>query len=397
VTTIALVAGEHSGDVLAAGLIGALRERLPEAVFEGVAGPRMVEAGCRPLLRTEELAVMGMVEVLGHLGRLLRIRRRLIEHFTAHPPDVFIGIDSPDFNLNLEARLRAAGIRTVHYVSPTVWAWRRGRVRKVARAVDLLLALFPFEVQFYENLALRATAVGHPLADEIPLRTDRAAARARLGLAPERSVIALLPGSRLSEVRRLGEAFAGTAAWVAERRTDVRFIAAMASPSLRDVFEGALRRISPELKVTLSNGDARAVVTASDVVLTASGTATLEALLLKRPMVVAYRVAALSYHLAKDLRLVKVKRIALPNLLAGENLVEEFIQNDVVPPRLGPAILRWLDEPWAVRRLQNRFDGIHRDLRRNASARAANAVLGLLDTAPGVRPAPGGEDRGGDG
>lgn len=377
---IALVAGETSGDMIGAGLIRSLRARVPEVVFEGVAGPLMVAAGCRAWQPMERLSVMGLVEVLGRYRELRALRADLIRRLRDDPPDVFVGIDAPDFNLGLEARLRAAGIPTVHYVSPTVWAWRRGRLRTIARAVDLMLTLFPFEEEFYREHAVAVSYVGHHLADAIPDRTDARAARAALGLAGAGELIALLPGSRESEVRRLAEVFVQAAHWCAQRRPGVRFAAPFASRSTRAQFEAALARY-PGLSCTLFDGRSREVMAAADAVLLASGTATLEAMLLKRPMVVAYRLAPLTYWLAR--RLLYIEHYALPNLLAGELLVPEFVQDAATPPALGGALLDQLATPERTRRLQERFGELHRALRRDANERAAEAVLALIE-APGA-------------
>jgi lipid-A-disaccharide synthase len=373
---IGIVAGEASGDLLGEGLIRAIRARAPDAVFEGVAGPRMVAQGCTALYPLERLAVMGVVEVLGRYRELRAARTRLIRHFISDPPAVFIGIDAPDFNLGLEKPLRAAGIPTVHYVSPTVWAWRRGRLRAIARAVDLMLTLFPFEAEFYREHEIAVRYVGHHLADAIPDHTDARAARGALGLPAEGELIALLPGSRESEVGRLAELFVQTAHWCARQRPGLRFAAPFVSPATRALFEAALAR-HPGLSCTLVDGRSREVMAAADAVLLASGTATLEAMLLKRPMVVAYRLAPFSYWLIR--RLLYIDRYALPNLLAGETLVPEFVQEAATPPALGQALLDLLGDPARVRRLQERFSLLHHTLRQGANERAAEAVLGLIE------------------
>ncbi|MGE3482275.1 MAG: lipid-A-disaccharide synthase [Gammaproteobacteria bacterium] len=372
---IGIVAGEASGDLIGEGLIDAILRRAPGAVFEGVAGPRMAARGCRALYPMDRLAVMGLVEVLGRYRELRAARARLIEHFIADPPDVFVGIDAPDFNLGLEARLRAAGIPTVHYVSPTVWAWRRGRLPAIARAVDLMLALFPFEAEFYREHAIDVRYVGHHLADAIPDHTDARAARAALGLPAEGGLVALLPGSRESEVGRLAGTFVQAAHWCAQRRPGLRFAAPFATPATRARFEAVLAR-HPGLDCTLFDGRSREVMAAADAVLLASGTATLEAMLLKRPMVVAYRLAPLSYWLMK--RMLYIDRYALPNLLAGEALVPEFVQDAATPPALGRALLDLLEAPGRVQALQERFGALHRALRQGANERAAEAVLDLV-------------------
>lgn len=375
---IAIVAGELSGDLLGAGLMAALRVHYPQLRFTGIGGPAMLAQGFQTIFPMEQLAVMGLVEVLRHLPELLARRRQLCRQFIADPPLALIGIDAPDFNLGLERQLRAYGIPTVHYVSPSVWAWRPWRVRKIARAVDLMLTLFPFEAGFYQQHGVRVRAVGHPLADAIPLRNDSAAARRTLGLpAPDEApVIALLPGSRLGEVSRLGPLLLETALWLNARRPELRFVLPAATPHLYETLAGMQAERAPALPLTLVQGQSREAMAAADVVALASGTATLEAMLLKRPMVVAYRVAPATAWLAR--RLVRVSHFALPNLLAGQELVPEFIQEAATVENLGPAVLRWLDEPLARERLTAEFDALHRELRCDASRQAADAVVELL-------------------
>ena len=376
---VAIVAGELSGDLLGAGLMAALRAHYPQLHFTGVGGPAMLAQGFRTAAPLERLAVMGLVEVLRHLPDLLALRRQLYRQFIADPPLAFVGIDAPDFNLGLERRLRAHGIPTVHYVSPSVWAWRPWRVRKIARAVDLMLTLFPFEAAFYREHGVPVRAVGHPLADAIPLRSDPMTARRALGLpvmADDAPLVALLPGSRLGEVGRLGPLLLETAVWLNARRPDLRFVLPAATPRLHEVLAGMWAERAPALSLTLAQGQSRAAMAAADVVVLASGTATLEAMLLKRPMVVAYRVAPTTAWLAR--RLVRISHFALPNLLAGRELVPEFIQEAATVENLGSAVLRWLDEPLARDRLTAEFDALHRELRRDASRQAAEAIVELL-------------------
>lgn len=375
---IAVVAGEASGDNLGAALITALRARLPGVRVIGVAGPRMRAAGCEALAEAEELAVMGLTEVLRHLPRLLRLRRRLLAQFTAARPDVFIGIDAPEFNLGLAARLKAQGLRTVQYVSPQVWAWRQGRVRGIGAACDRILCLLPFEPPFYERYGIAARFVGHPLADQFPMTPDRAAARTSLGLSSEDTVVAVLPGSRMGEVSRLAAPFAGAAAWLAARRPGVRFVAPMVNAAVRARFDAAWSASAPGVAVQLVDGRAREVLAAADVVLVASGTATLETLLSKRPMVVAYRLGALTAFLLRRLGLVKVRHFSQPNLLAGGEVVPEFFQEAATPEALGGALLAWLDAPQRVAPLQATFTEVHGRLRRGGADLAAQAVLELL-------------------
>lgn len=378
---IALVAGETSGDLLGAGLIRAIRARVPYARFEGIAGPRMIEAGCEALYPAERLAVMGVAEVLARLRELRAIRADLQRRLIADPPDVFVGIDAPEFNLGLEARLRAAGVRTAHYVSPQVWAWRRGRLRGIARSVDLMLTLFPFEATFYEEHGIPVRFVGHPLADLIPDRADRGAARDALGIAGDGPVIAILPGSRASEVGRLAEVFVRTAAWCHERRPELRFVTPLVDGKTRALFEQALQGHAG-LSLEIIEGRSREAMAAADAVLLASGTATLEAMLLNRPMVVAYRMSRLSYWLAR--RLLYIDRYSIPNLLAGGDIVPEFIQDAARPEAMGAALLAWLDDHGRSERMQARFSVLHAALRCGADERAADAVLGLAMPGPGA-------------
>jgi lipid-A-disaccharide synthase len=375
--TIGLVAGESSGDNLGAALIGAIAARAPGTRFVGVAGPRMLAAGCERLADAEELAVMGLFEVLHHLPRLLKLRRRVREAMLELRPDVFVGIDAPEFNLGLAASLHDAGLRTVQYVSPQVWAWRRGRAGRMARFLDLVLCLLPFERAVYEQAGLHAIFVGHPLADQLPLVPDPVAARRDLGIAPEARVVAILPGSRAGEVARLADDFAGTAAWLAARRPGLVFVAALANGGARSAFAAALGRRAPGVDVRLVEGRTQVVLTASDVVLVASGTATLETLLCKRPMVVAYRLGGLTAFLLRGLGLLKVPFFSQPNLLAGRQVVPELAQGDVSPPQLGQELERWLDKPEDVRGLQALFTDLHGQLRRGASGQAADAILAL--------------------
>jgi lipid-A-disaccharide synthase len=375
---IAVVAGEASGDNLGAALITALRARSPDARIIGVAGPRMRAAGCEALADAEELAVMGLTEVLRHLPRLLKLRRGLITRFTAARPDVFVGIDAPEFNLGLAARLKAQGIRTVQYVSPQVWAWRQGRVRGIGEACDRILCLLPFEPPFYERHGIAARFVGHPLADQFPMEPDRGAARSGLGLPAGETVVAVLPGSRMGEVSRLAAPFAGAAAWLAARRPGLRFVAPMVNAAVRARFEAAWAQAAPGVPVQIVDGRSRDVLAAADVVLVASGTATLETLLSKRPMVVAYRLGAVTAFLLQRLGLVKVQHFSQPNLLAGREVVPEFFQDAATPEALGAAVLDWLESPERVAPLQATFADVHAQLRRGGADLAAEAVLELL-------------------
>jgi lipid-A-disaccharide synthase len=374
-----LVAGETSGDNLGAKLIHALRQRWPNARFAGIAGPRMIEEGCEPWERVESLSVMGLVEVIPHLPRLLRIRRELLERLRADPPDVYVGVDAKEFNLRLAPRLKAQGIAVVQYVSPQVWAWRQGRVRTIGQAVDLVLCLLPFEKPFYDAHHVKAEFVGHPLADQVPLHLDAQAARGTLDVHATGPVIALLPGSRGGEVSRLGPDFAATVAWLSERRPEIHFIAAMANARVRAAFEQALTAAGVRDRVQVFDGRAQEVMAASDVILLASGTATLEATLVKRPMVVAYRLSWLTSLLLKHLKLFKAPFFAQPNLLAGRQVVPEYFNQDVRADVLGPALIGQLERADRAELVQT-FAGIHETLKRDASTRAAEAITELLRT-----------------
>ena len=367
---IALVAGEASGDILGAGLMRALKVQHPAVEFIGVGGPLMQAEGLVSYFPMERLSVMGLVEVLGRLRELMARRKKLIKSLIAERPDVFIGIDAPDFTLNIELKLRQAGIKTVHYVSPSVWAWRQKRVLKIREGCDLMLTLFPFEAKFYEEQGVPVRFVGHSLADAIPLEADRCAARAELGLA-DGPLIALMPGSRGGEVGRLGALFLDTAERLRAMRPGVRFIMPCASPERRVQLEELLA--SRDLPVTLLDGRSHQALAACDAVLIASGTATLEALLYKRPMVVAYRLAPLTYWILK--RMVKSPYISLPNLLAQRLLVPELLQDDATPEALALTLSPLID---GGEEQTLGFDQIHRTLRRDASNQAADAVLNLI-------------------
>jgi len=377
---IGIVAGESSGDILGAGLIRAIRQHRPDAVFEGVAGPLMQAAGCKALYPAETLAVMGLFEVLRHLPRLLKVRKHLREHFIADPPDVFVGIDSPDFNLGLEESLRRHGIPTVHYVSPSIWAWRPKRVFKVGRAADLTLALLPFEPPLYQQHGFKATFVGHPLADSVPAQPDKRALREVLHLPQDRPVVAILPGSRGSEVQRLGPVFLRTAAWMCQRKPELQFVIPAATPALNQLLKRQIRTLEPDLPVTLVEGHSHEALGAADAVLLASGTAALEALLLRCPMVVAYKVSSLTYNVVMGLKLLRIKNVSLPNLLAERDLVPEFMQARASPEELGPAVLRLLDDKQARDTQLRGLEALMGVLRVGADARAADAVLGLADS-----------------
>lgn len=367
---VALVAGEASGDILGAGLMQALKAQYPQIEFIGVGGPLMQAQGLTSYFPMERLAVMGLVEVLGRLPELLSRRKRLIRTLIDAKPDVFIGIDAPDFNLTVELKLRQAGIKTVHYVSPSVWAWRQKRVLKIREACDLMLTLFPFEAQFYQDHQVPVRFVGHPLADTIPQQADRHSARDSLNLLQDQPVVALLPGSRGGEVARLGSLFLDAAVRLRTLRPGIQFVLPCASPERRAQLEQML--VGRDLPLTLLDGRSHEALAACDAVLIASGTATLEALLYKRPMVVAYKVAPLTYRILK--RLVTSAYISLPNLLAERLLVPEMIQDAATPEALAQLLAPLLDGGEVQ---TEGFDVIHRALRRDASVQAATAVLQL--------------------
>jgi lipid-A-disaccharide synthase len=371
---IALVAGEASGDILGSGLMRALKARHPDAEFIGVGGPLMEAEGLTSYFPMERLSVMGLVEVLGRLKELLARRKALIQTLIGEKPDVFIGIDAPDFTLNIELKLRQAGIKTVHYVSPSVWAWRQKRVLKIREGCDLMLTLLPFEARFYEEQGVPVRFVGHPLADTIPLQADREAARAQLKLGSE-PVVALMPGSRGGEVGRLGALFFDAAERLLAARPDLRFVLPCASPQRRAQIEQLLE--GRDLPLTLLHGQSHVALAACDAVLIASGTATLEALLYKRPMVVAYQMAPLTFWILK--RMVKSPYVSLPNLLAQRLLVPELLQDAATAESLAGALLPLLTNGATQ---TAGFDEIHRTLRRDASNQAAEAVLNLIGASP---------------
>lgn len=374
---IALVAGEASGDQLGAALIDQLRKSHPQAQFIGVGGKKMRAAGMDTWWDAEELALFGLFEVLSHLPRLFRLRRNLRRRLTERKPDVFIGIDAPDFNLGLEIKLRKLGIKTVHYVSPTVWAWRQRRVRKIGRAADLVMCLFPFEPDFFKSHGVPAVYVGHPMADQIQPDHDPASARARLQLDPSAPTVALLPGSRASEVSRLAEPMIGAARLLAAEQPDMQFVTAMANEKVRGIFEDTMQRLDFR-EIHMVDHDPRTVIAAADAVMSASGTATLETLMVNRPMTVAYRVSTATYQMAKHLKLVRPQLFSLPNILAGELLVPELIQHEATAIRLAAETTRWLDPEGPRETLRQRFLEIHDQLRCNASKKAAEAICALL-------------------
>lgn len=373
---IGIVAGEASGDILGSGLIRALKKKYPDLSVEGVGGELMIAEGCRSLYPMERLSVMGLIEVLGRLPELLRLRKKLVQHFIQTPPDVFIGVDAPDFTLKMEGALKEKGIPTVHYVSPSVWAWKQKRIYKIKQTTDLLLSLFPFEAQHYAPTQQRIAFVGHPLADSIPRSVDVDAAREKFAVKEGETIIALLPGSRGSEVKYLAEPFLQTAQWLNERLDRVRFIIPAANSHRHDQLHQLIADKYAELNIQLVIKHSRDVMAISDAILIASGTATLEATILKKPMVVAYKMAGLTYALYS--KMVSSRFISLPNLLAEEELVPEILQQEVRPEILGPALLKALQDKAYRTYLEKRFTQIHHQLHQNADEKAADAIVGLL-------------------
>ena len=374
---IALVAGEASGDLLGAGLVRELKKRFPDARFAGIGGPRMLAEGFEAWHESSELAVMGLAEVLRHLPRLLRLRAGLRRRLLDWRPDVFIGIDAPDFNLGLERKLKQAGIRTVHYVSPSVWAWREGRAAKIGRSADRVLCLFPMEPPIYQRHGIDARFVGHPLAEAFEAVPDRRAARERLGLAQDIPVLAVLPGSRQGEIQRLWPTFINAARLVTLQMPGLAVAVPAADPACRAAIEAGLAK-SQLANVALYDGQAHDVMVAADVVLLASGTAALEAMLAKRPMVVGYRISALTYRLVMALGMMRVSTYSLPNVLANEPIVPELMQHDCTPENLAESVMLWFRDEDARATLLPRYEHIHAKLRGNADAAAADAVAELL-------------------
>ena len=378
---IGIVVGEASGDILGAGLIRALKDRLPNLEAVGIGGERMLAEGFHSLFPQERLAVMGFVEPLKRLPELLTMRRSLRRYFLENPVDVFIGIDSPDFNLTLEQQLKKAGIKTVHYVSPSVWAWRQGRIKKIAAAVDLVLTLFPFEARFYREHNVPVKFVGHPLADQLPLVPDERSAKAWLldqsAVPPEKTVIALLPGSRRGEVKLLGPIFWQFAHQLSGIKTDVHFVVAAANALRKQQIEQQLMELSAKLPITVIEGQSHRVMAAADMVVMASGTVTLEAMLLKKPMIVTYKMAPLSAWIIG--RLLTSKYVALPNLLADKRLVPELLQDQATPENITAEVLNLLDNPDKAKALSDYFCDIHRQLQCDADQQAAEAVLSLSE------------------
>jgi lipid-A-disaccharide synthase len=378
VVRIAMVAGEASGDLLASHLIAALKAKLPDAVFYGIGGPRMEAQGFDAWWPMEKLAVMGYVDALKHYREISGIRRRLKKRLLELRPDIFIGVDAPDFNLGLETDLKSAGITTIHYVSPSIWAWRGGRIKKIARAVNRVLALFPMEPPLYEKERIPVTYVGHPMADSIPLETSKNAVREKLGIPRDKPVFALLPGSRQGELAMMGETFVETAKIIRERYLpDALFVVPLTTRETRLQFETAIyTQQAGDVPFRLLFGHAQDALGAADVSLVASGTATLEAALIKRPMVIAYKIAKLSYWIMK--RLAYLPYVGLPNILAGRMLVPELLQDDATPENLAEALVKLYEDKDNAEAIAEAFTDIHYQLRQNTAEKAANAVIECL-------------------
>ena len=378
IKTIAMVAGEASGDLLASQLMMAIREIRPNVRFVGIGGPKMLAAGMQVLYPMEKLSVMGYIEVLRHYREIAGIRRSLRNHLIDNPPDLFIGIDAPDFNFDLELALKQHGIPTVHYVSPSIWAWRGERIHKIKRAVSHMLALFPFEVPLYESAGVPATYVGHPLADILPEKPNRVEMREQMRIQPPHAkVFAMLPGSRKSEVRQLARTFIQTARLIIKTIPDAQFLVPLGSRETRNIFEEAIwHEDAHDLPITLLFGHAHDAMIAADGVLVASGTATLEAALLKRPMVITYKMSPFSYWLAK--RKQYLPYVGLPNILSKKFVVPELLQEDATAENLAQALINLVANKQAVTELEERFGAMHHMLKQEAAHKAAQAIMPFL-------------------
>ena len=372
----ALIAGEASGDQLGAGLIAEIKKRHPDAEFVGIGGDLMRQAGLTAWHDSQELAVMGLAEVLKHLPRLLRLRHAIFERILAWQPDVFIGIDAPDFNLGLEKKLKRKGIKTVHYVSPSIWAWRESRAKKIADSADRVLCLFPMEPPIYARYGVAADFVGHPIADRFEIEPDQSAARKLLKLPQDRKILAVLPGSRRSEIQRLLPVFLDALSLLQQNHPDMAFVIPAANKSCRDVIESLLKNRSIG-NLQVIDGQSHQAMIASDAILLASGTAALEALLAKRPMVVAYRISALTYFIVKAFGMMKIDYYSLPNVLANEAVVPELMQDNCTAENIATSLRPMLDSPQDYDPLMQKFAGIHQDLKRDANHLAADVVLEL--------------------
>lgn len=373
---IGIVAGETSGDLLAASFIESFKKLYPNAVFEGVAGPTMINQGCRALFEMKQISYMGLFEIIKHIPEILAVRKKVIEYFSQNPPDIFIGVDAPDFNLPLEKIFKKKGIPTVHYVSPTVWAWRQYRVKHIKKSIDLLLTLFPYEAKFFEHHHVPVCYVGHPFADEMSRQLVKEECRQQMNLPLDRYIIAILPGSRSNELEYLAEIFIKTADIIHNQFPNTLFVIPMVNEERMRQMQDILKLLHYHAPIQLQMHQAREVIAASDVVLAKAGTISLEAMLLKKPMVIAYRMSAPTYWLAK--RLIKTPFISLPNLLAEKKLVPEFVQHEVTAENLAKEIIFYLEHPEEVEELASQFDTLHLLLKRDASMQAAMAVAELI-------------------
>ena len=376
--TIALVAGETSGDILGAGLIRTLKKHHPNIKFVGIAGPLMQTEGCQAWYEMDELSVMGIVEVLGRLRRILAIRRDITKRLIDLKPDVFIGIDAPDFNLSLEGKLKQAGIKTIHYVSPSVWAWKQKRVFKIKRNTNLILAFLPFEKAFYDKFDVPCRFIGHKMADDIPLEPDQTAMRQQLGIPVDCQCLALLPGSRHAEVTLLSEPFLKAAQLLRDKFPDLHIVVPLVNSKRRAEFEQIKAEIAPELKLQLLDGHAREAMIASNAAILASGTVALECMLAKCPMVVGYKMKAFTFWLAK--KLIKTPYVSLPNIIAGKEIVPELLQHDCTPENIANHVLPFLESDNTE--LKATFLALHKQIRCNADEQAAQAVLDVLEDSP---------------
>ena len=376
---IAIVAGEASGDILGASLLITLKQRFPGAEFIGIGGPEMARLGFKSLYSIERLSIMGLFEVLKHLPSLLKMRKQLFKQLVDKKPDIFIGIDAPDFNLGLEKKLKEAGITTVHYVSPSVWAWRQWRVKKIAKSIDLMLTLFPFEVDFYRDNNIPAKFVGHSLASSIPIETDMHIARSELGLNKDSIIIALLPGSRRSEVKRLSALFIQVAIECHKDNNCLEFVVPFATTATQEIFQHELDSCGVVLPITLLSGKSRTAMQSSDCVLLASGTAALEAMLLKKPMVVAYIMNGLTFWILKKFKILKSSVCSLPNVLAGNTLVKEYIQNDATKDNIVNAMAELIENLGKNASLVSRYNTLHESLIQEERCQAGNVIADLLE------------------
>lgn len=375
---IAIVVGETSGDMLGIGLMKALKERYPDATFEGIGGPLMEAEGFKSFVPMERLAVMGLVEILGRLFELLGVRKRLVKYWQKNPPDVFIGIDAPEFNTQLEYKLKASGIKTVHYVSPSVWAWRPKRILKIKKSIDLMLTLFPFEAKFYKEHNVPVSFVGHNLADSIPFETDSNDARTFFDVHENEKVVCLMPGSRGSEVEKLAPVFIQAAELIHQKHSNVRFILPAANDARKQQIEHCITQLHADVKIDIIDGHSKVCMQAADVILLASGTATLEGMLLKKPMVVSYIVSPITAMIMR--RLLKQEFISLPNLLAGRKVVPEILQEQATAENLANAVTERLEDEVLIQQLKSTFLTIHQQLKRGANEQAAKAVVELLES-----------------